>query len=142
AVVVTFEGTVTCARFSSWRPAPLPATSRWHGPDPDAWASSLDHDGYVAAVAETRRRIAAGTVYQANICRVMSVPLPGGDPDLLPLAHRLAERHHAPFGGLIRLPQAGVHVVTASPELFLRRDGRQVASAPIKGTGRTVGDLT
>ena len=142
AVMVTFEGSVTCARFSSWRPVPLPASPPWRGPDPGAWVSSLDHDSYVAAVSETRERIAAGTVYQTNICRVLSVPLPGGHADLVPLARRLAERHDAPFGGLVQLPQAGVRVVTASPELFLRRDGRQVASAPIKGTGRTVGDLT
>jgi para-aminobenzoate synthetase component 1 len=31
--------------------------------------------------------------------------------------------------------------VTASPELFLRRDGAGVASSPIKGTGRTEDDL-
>jgi len=35
-----------------------------------------------------------------------------------------------------------VDVLSASPELFLRRDGDVVASAPIKGTGRTAGDLT
>lgn len=142
AVVVTFEGSVTCARFDTWRPAPLPAGLAWRGPAPGEWTSSLDHEAYVAAVAETRERIAAGTVYQANICRVMSAPIPGETPDLLPLASRLEERHHAPYGGMIRLPQAGVHVVTASPELFLRMQDRRVVSSPIKGTGRTVGDLT
>jgi para-aminobenzoate synthetase component 1 len=142
AVVVTFEGELTCARFASWRPVPLPDGPQWRGPERDAWNSSLDQARYVAAVAETRERIAAGTVYQANICRVLSAPLPGGEPDLLPLARRLAERHQAPFGGLIRLPEAGVHIASASPELFLRRDGRLVTSSPIKGTGRTVADLS
>jgi para-aminobenzoate synthetase component I len=55
-------------------------------------------------------------------------------------AARLAERHDAPFGGLIQVP--GAHVVSASPELFLRRRGSTVWSSPIKGTGRTVDDLT
>lgn len=142
AVVLTYEGRLTSARFADWRPAPLPEAGRWHGPALGEWSTSLDRAGYVAAVAETRRRIAEGTVYQANICRVMSAPLPDGTTSLVPLARLLAARHEAPFGGLIELPDAGVHVATASPELFLRRDGRDVASSPIKGTGRTAADLS
>jgi para-aminobenzoate synthetase component 1 len=34
----------------------------------------------------------------------------------------------------VHVPSAGVHVVSASPELFLRRDGDVVRSRPIKGT--------
>ena len=34
-----------------------------------------------------------------------------------------------------------MEIATASPELFLRRDGRTVESGPIKGTGRTADDL-
>jgi para-aminobenzoate synthetase component I len=141
AVVLTYEGELTCARFTDWRPAPLRSDRRWRGPGVGEWSSSLDRDAYVAAVTETRERIAAGTVYQANICRVLSAPLPAGHNDVLPLAVLLAERHHAPYGGLVRLPEQGVQVATASPELFLRREGRRVASSPIKGTGRTVADL-
>ncbi|WP_222851031.1 anthranilate synthase component I family protein [Phytoactinopolyspora mesophila] len=143
AVVVTFEGDVTCARFDRWEQAFLPHNlgGTWRGPRRDAWATSLDRDGYIGAVEDVRERIAAGTVYQVNVCRVMQAPLPEHGADgLLPLAARLAERHDAPFGGLIQVP--GMQVVTASPELFLRRRGGKVWSSPIKGTGRTVDDLT
>lgn len=140
AVVCSFEGRLMCARFADWRPAPLPDRGPWVGPVGDDWTSSLDRRAYVAAVSRTRELIAAGTVYQANICRVMSAPW--DEADLAPLASRLAARHHAPYGGLIQLPEAGVRVVSASPELFLRRNGRRVASAPIKGTGRVAADLT
>ena len=139
AVVVTYEGAVTCARFAQWREGPVPTTGRWHGPGPSSWTTSLERAAYVGAVEEVRHRIAAGTVYQANICRVMSAPFAGRD--LRPLARRLAERHDSPFGGMVSVPEAGVSVVTASPELFLRRDGARVMSSPIKGTGRTEGDL-
>jgi para-aminobenzoate synthetase component 1 len=139
AVVVTYEGAVTCARFAQWREMPVPASRRWRGPSASAWSTSLDRAAYTGAVDEVRRRIAAGTVYQANICRVMSAPFSGHD--LRPLARRLAARHDSPFGGLVSVPEAGVAVVTASPELFLRRDGARVASSPIKGTGRTEDDL-
>src|SRR5690606_29924489 len=121
---------------TEWRPVSLPEGSGWRGPSAGQWASSLDEAGYITAVSETRRRIAEGTVYQANICRVLSAPLPDGTTSLQSLAGLLAARHEAPFGGLIELPEAGVHVATASPELYLRRDGRDVASSPIKGTGR------
>src|SRR5204863_8451600 len=40
----------------------------------------------------------------------------------------------APHAAVVRLPAQGVHVASASPERFLRRDGRQVWSQPIKGT--------
>ena len=38
------------------------------------------------------------------------------------------------------LPAHDVHVASASPELFLRRDGRDVWSSPIKGTARVASD--
>jgi para-aminobenzoate synthetase component I len=141
AVVVTYEGAVTCARFETWQYAPMPTAPAWVGLPIESWSSSLNCGGYVEAVEEIRRRIAAGTVYQVNLCRVLSTPLAGGS-DLVPLSRLLAGRHDAPYAGVIRLPDAGVNVATASPELFLRRRDDRVSSGPIKGTGRTQGDLT
>lgn len=139
AVVVTFEGQVTCARFATWEEQPLPDAGAWKGPAAGAWTTSMDADRYRAAVREVRDRIAAGTVYQVNVCRVMEAPLPD-EADLQALAVRLGAEHHAPYAGFVRLP--GLEVVTASPELFLRRRDRDVWSAPIKGTGRVTADLT
>jgi para-aminobenzoate synthetase component 1 len=140
AVLVTFEGLVTCARFDDVRAAPMPSsTGRWQGPAVGAWTSSLDHRAYVGAVAALREAIAAGTVYQANLCRVMTAELAAAN-DMLALAHALGVGNPAPYGGILRLP--GVEVVSASPETFLRRQGDLVISRPIKGTGRTQADLT
>jgi para-aminobenzoate synthetase component I len=141
AVVLTFEGALTCARFADVRPAPLP-TGPWpprRGPDRAAWSSSLDRAGYVAACEDVRRRIATGEVYQTNVCRVLSAPVDAA-ADLLGLAGRLATGNPAPYAGIVRLP--GLEVVSASPELFLARDGAVVESRPIKGTGRHAADLT
>jgi para-aminobenzoate synthetase component 1 len=94
-------------------------------------------------VRRIREHIAAGEVYQANLCRVLTAPLPG-DPDTADvdaLAALLARGNPAPYAGTIRLPAHGVEIATASPELFLRRTGRTVESGPIKGTGRTEADL-
>ncbi|MFJ5231559.1 chorismate-binding protein [Kitasatospora sp. NPDC088391] len=143
AVAHDFEGRLTCARFADVRPDPAPpATGRWRGPDPAHWRSSLDAEAYRAGVRRVREHIAAGEVYQANLCRVLSAPLP--DPefsDIDALTGLLAAHNPAPYAGTIRLPEHGVEIATASPELYLSRRGRTVRSGPIKGTGRTEADL-
>ncbi|MFC1415942.1 chorismate-binding protein [Streptacidiphilus cavernicola] len=144
AVVADFEGRTTCARFAHVRPASTPpAPGAWRGPARDAWDSSLDRAGYTDGVRRIRERIAAGEVYQANLCRVLSAPLPdpehGSDVDAL--TARLAHGNPAPYAGTVRLPAHGVEVATASPELFLERRGGRIRSGPIKGTGRTEADL-
>ncbi|WP_033258165.1 MULTISPECIES: chorismate-binding protein [Kitasatospora] len=143
AVAHDFEGRLTCARFADVRPDPAPpATDRWQGPAPDAWHSSLDADAYRAGVRRIREHIAAGEVYQANLCRVLSAPLPDPDrTDIDALTGLLAAHNPAPYAGTIRLPGHGVEIATASPELYLSRRGRTVLSGPIKGTGRTEDDL-
>lgn len=142
AVCADFEGRLTCARFGDVReePVPAPRPGAWHGPAPKDWTSSLDHTAYTDGVRSIRARIATGEVYQANLCRVLSAPVPA-DADVDALTALLARGNPAPYAGTIRLPEHGVEVATASPELFLRRDGRIVESGPIKGTGRTEDDL-
>jgi len=144
AVAVDFEGRLTCARFSDVRnePVPAPVSGRWCGPALGDWTSSLDRSAYIDGVRRIRERIAAGDVYQANLCRVLSAPLP--DParaDVDALTTLLARGNPAPYAGTIRLPEHGVEIATASPELYLGRDGHSVESGPIKGTGRTAADL-
>ncbi|MFF1381119.1 chorismate-binding protein [Streptomyces sp. NPDC058308] len=142
AVSADFEGGLVCARFDDVReeavPAPVPG--RWRGPAADAWTSSLDRAAYLEGVRRVRAYIAAGEVYQANLCRVLSAPVPA-DADVEALTALLARGNPAPYAGTIRLPGHGVEIATASPELFLRRVGRTVESGPIKGTGRTEADL-
>jgi para-aminobenzoate synthetase component I len=143
AVALTYEGVLTAARFATVVERPLPVGC-WPGVPEGSWVSSLDAGQYVDGVESIRSSIAAGDVYQANLCRVLSAPLPAG-ADIAGLAALLAVGNPAPYGGFLRLPDHGVHVATASPELFLRRTGdrgRVVESGPIKGTGRTAADLT
>ncbi len=140
AVLLTFEGTTACARFTDVREAPAPEAP-WPGVPLEAWRSSLDRAEYQAGVAAVRDGIAAGDHYQVNLCRVLSAPLPAG-ADLRGLAALLAEGNPAPYAGALRLPGLGIDVVTASPELFLRRDRDLVSSGPIKGTAVTADGLT
>lgn len=143
AVCADFEGRLVCARFDTVRAeeVPLPVPGAWQGPSLEEWTSSLDKAAYTAGVRRIREHIAAGEVYQANLCRVLSAPLPGPRADVDALTALLARGNPAPYAGTLRLPEHGVEVATASPELFLARDGRTVESGPIKGTGRTEDDL-
>ncbi|MFJ8334069.1 chorismate-binding protein [Streptomyces sp. NPDC094437] len=142
AVALDFEGGVTCARFADVRetPVPAPVPGAWHGPAVGEWTSSLDRAAYTGAVRRVREQIAAGDVYQANLCRVLTAPVPA-DADVDALTALLARGNPAPYAGTIRLPEHGVEIATASPELFLRRSGRTVESGPIKGTAPTGAEL-
>ncbi|WP_098456326.1 chorismate-binding protein [Sanguibacter antarcticus] len=160
-VVADFEGPVRAWRFAHVETGPeatsslegsrLPAEP-WNGPASADWRSSLDEDAYRAAVVTVREHVRQGSVYQANICRILSAPLSParGEPSAVALAQRLAAGNPAPYEGVIHVPALSglepVWVVTASPELFLRADrvvgpdGRvttTVTSAPIKGTAST-----
>lgn len=139
AVVLTFEGHLTAVRMRRGEPpAPRPVA-----PWPDltgAWHSSLRRDDYLAGVEEVRRRIAAGTVYQVNLCRVLEHDLPE-DADLLALGEVLAGGNPAPYAATISVPEAGLEVACASPEAFLVRRGTHVTSGPIKGTAADVAGL-
>ncbi len=146
AVVVSFEGAVTAVRFGD--------VDRGVGPEePDAgreggdwaplggeWRSSLDETAYVAGVEEIRRRVAAGVVYQVNLCRVLTHDL-AEDASILDLGEVLAQGNPSPYGCTVDVPEAGVEIASASPEAFLVRHGSLVTSRPIKGTARTVAGL-
>lgn len=141
AVVLPYSGPPVCARFSSVRPArPWPGPP-WHGPDPSGWTSSLTRDAFVGGVEAIREHIAAGDVYQVNLTRRLRAPLgvppPGTCHDVAALGAALATGNPAPYSAVVRLPAHGVHVASASPELFLARRQRDVWSSPIKGTAAT-----
>jgi para-aminobenzoate synthetase component I len=141
AVLLPFEGSPCLARFAHWVDAPAVDLARpWIGPE--AWKTSMSGAEYVQAVRRVKGDIAAGRVYQVNVCRVLSTELAEPEAASMGGLHALLDRDHpAPFAGFLDIPDAGVQVATASPELFLRRSGRVIESAPIKGTATTEGDL-
>lgn len=139
--VLPYEGVPQFLLFSAWtdsRPAFI--EDAWQGPEMSAWTSSLDESGYRAAVEATRQSIARGDVYQANICRVLSARN-DSEASLLGLFDLLAAGNPAPYASIVHAPEHGIEIVSASPELFLRRDAATIVSGPIKGTGRTADDL-
>jgi para-aminobenzoate synthetase component 1 len=146
AVVLPYSGRAVCARFERARPARAWPGPPWCGPARSAWTSSLDHGAFCRGVERIRDAIGRGDVYQVNLTRRLSAPLPRPQPgtttDIAALGAALAIGNPAPFSAVVRLPRHGVHVASASPERFLTRDGRRVWSSPIKGTAATPDGLT
>ncbi len=130
AVVNTFEGEWTCARFENVIDAPLPQFA-WQ-PVTDQWHSSLNQDQYESSVELIKEKIAQGEIYQVNLCRVLTTQC---DQPLLGLAGRLQEANPAPYASYLKLPN--LEIASASPELFLERSGKRIKSTPIKGTATT-----
>lgn len=130
--VLPFDGPPLFCRFRQWRDGSV-APGDWHAPG--AWQSSLDQDSYCHAVSAAREAIAAGTVYQVNICRVLRAAT--ATESVRGLFARLLAGNPAPYASAIEVPDLGIAIASASPELFLRRSERTLTSGPIKGTAET-----
>ena len=85
------------------------------------------------AVSQVRQAIARGDVYQTNVVQHLSAPF-RGDPSAVEAALAPLNAEHA---GALHGPDWSI--VSATPELFLRRRGDVVETMPIKGT-RPAGD--
>ena len=132
AVVITFEGEMTFARFASVVEEDFPSNS-WNE-FTGSWKSSFTKEDYVSYVEEIRSLIASGTVYQVNACYEMVNSAYPVDSNLAGLFTRLLEGNPAPFAQYLRLPN--VEIASASPERFLTRSGDAILTSPIKGTIR------
>jgi para-aminobenzoate synthetase/4-amino-4-deoxychorismate lyase len=89
--------------------------------------------GHKTAIDECRERIAAGEIFQANLCLRLDAEWKGDPLDLFARTAGTLEPRHA---GVVAGPWGAV--CSLSPELFLRRRGREVMSEPIKGTAPRV----
>ncbi len=115
--------------LSGGRDASAPA-----GPMP-ARESNFTRGEYTAGVQRAKEYIAAGDIYQVNLSQRFAVPLGITPWDLY---CRLREVSPVPYAAFLDLGDFAV--VSASPELFLRKEGLLVETRPIKGTrprGRT-----
>jgi para-aminobenzoate synthetase component 1 len=132
AVVITFEGVMTFARFENVIESTFP-TSDWDGLS-TGWSSSVSQDGYINYVEDIRSLIARGAVYQVNACYEMVNNSSDRKNDLSGLFTRLLQGNPAPFAQYLKIPN--LEIASASPERFLSRGGRSILTSPIKGTIR------
>jgi para-aminobenzoate synthetase component 1 len=130
AVSISFEGEATLVRFASNFEAafPFPA-SNWR-PLEGQWSSSIDKDGYCRYVENIREAIADGWVYQVNACRQLQIR--SDREELASLFAELLVQNPAPYAAYLSSPE--LRIASASPELFLSREGSKIKTSPIKGT--------
>lgn len=100
------------------------------------WRRTWAERDYAAAVDAVRTAIARGDVYQVNLVQHLSAQYSGRPSALAARLVPLTQPNGAPFvdSGWRRFEGNGWAIVSASPELFLRRRGRTLRTRPIKGT--------
>jgi para-aminobenzoate synthetase component 1 len=92
------------------------------------WERTWSADDYGRAVAHARQAIAAGEVYQVNLVQHLSAAFEGDATGIGPALAGLRPLHGRSLSG------NGWTIASASPELFLARQGRRIWTMPIKGT--------
>ena len=131
AVSISFEGEPIFARFAKvQRDHAFPKTSPWKTLE-TTWRSSLEQEAFYRYVDEIRSQISKGVVYQANACRVLTTEI-APEISLDALFEQLLQQNNAPHASFLRIPE--LEIASASPELFLQRNGQFVKTSPIKGT--------
>ncbi len=104
---------------------PLPVTIR---PTPRSDVLQ-NREQYVRGVRRILEYIRAGDIYQANLTTRFGIPMSNNSIDLY-----RALRHHNPADYMAYLDCGDHQVLCSSPELFLKVEGDQVLTRPIKGT--------
>lgn len=103
-------------------PGPTVPAARWDSPP-------AQRQQFCAAVRRAKDYIAAGDIYQVNLSQRFQCASTAPAPEVY-LALRAA--NPAPYCAYLDLGDA--QILSSSPECFLKIDGRQVVTRPIKGT--------
>jgi para-aminobenzoate synthetase component 1 len=130
AVSVSFEGKVRLARFRQVMKANFPFAANGSTAVSGQWKSSLDETSYCKYVSNIKDAIESGWVYQVNACRILTADYFADE--LASLFGQILSSNPAPYAAFLSLPE--LMIASASPELFLSRDGDKVVTSPIKGT--------
>ncbi|MGL4239586.1 MAG: anthranilate synthase component I [Beijerinckiaceae bacterium] len=100
--------------------------------DPAGGSRHHDHpDGtYLDTVATAKEHFARGDLFEAVPGQLFAEPCKAQPSAVFAALSRI---NPAPFGALINLGQ-GEFLVSASPEMYVRSDGRRIETCPISGT--------
>ncbi len=110
----------------------LEATNRAEGTvSPLPFVAQVSKATYTSAVRRAQEYISAGDIYQVNLSHPWRAAWPVGS-EFLPYFLRLREISPAPHAACLNLD--ATTIMSASPELFLKMEGRSITTRPIKGT--------
>lgn len=91
--------------------------------------SGFTREAYLAALDRAIEHIYAGDIYQVNVSQRFAVQVTAAPMELY-----RSLRHHTQAVFSAYVEAVGMHVLSLSPERFLRVRGRDVETCPIKGT--------
>ncbi|HEX3689903.1 MAG TPA: anthranilate synthase component I family protein [Solirubrobacteraceae bacterium] len=133
-----FEALVTDARRDALEQRRRHLAALLSGPAPitppppgisELHLSAHDAEHHLDAVAQCRERIAAGEIFQANLCLRLHGETDASATDLFAAALGHVD---PPYGAAFATPRGGI--ASLSPELFVCRRARHIVTGPIKGT--------
>jgi len=132
AISTTYEGAFRAVKFQTISNASFPTVTT-NAKVLGKWESSASESDYLEYVEKIREEIAIGGVYQVNACRRLTIK---SAAKLDQAFAQILHENPAPFAAYLNVD--GLEIASASPELFLTRDGDQIKTSPIKGTKRSV----
>ena len=94
----------------------------------------VSREEYLASIQRIKTLIREGDVYQINYTGPLRFDLDLTVADADALYARMRRRQPVPYGAYLHLGDA--RLLCASPELFIRREGRRLVTRPMKGTIR------
>lgn len=136
----SYEGDFWFGIYPNLQLLPPEATSPlWHfnrqqhevnqPPVASPWRSNQTEAQFIHAVERAREYIRAGDIYQVNLAQRFTCDFRGNPCTLF---EHLMSRSPAPGGAF--LDTGDIQILSSSPELFLKIQGRRIATRPIKGT--------
>ncbi len=96
--------------------------------------TAWDQQEYESRFAAVQEKIRAGDIYQLNLTFKARFRLEGSP---LTFYRDMRKRQRVAYGGIVDTGE--VTVLSASPELFIEKDGRVVSTRPMKGTAPRAG---
>jgi para-aminobenzoate synthetase component 1 len=98
--------------------------------------SRIDRNEYISIINRLKQHILRGDCYEINYCLEFNAINSTLDP--LETYRLLSAVSPNPFSAFYRMEDKWM--ICASPERFLKKDGRQILSQPIKGTSTRIQD--
>jgi len=100
--------------------------------NPIRFIPATSKNKYRENLAELKNHIQLGDIYEINYC----IEFFAGNVNIDPLSVflKLNELTKAPYASLLKINNE--YIISASPELFLRKEAEQLFSKPIKGTAK------
>ncbi len=124
------DGLSTLALARTGEPVPPPPAR-----EPGEIVSDHTPEEYMAKVEEVRKGMRRGDYYEVVLRQTFRAPYSGSPSALF---ERLQQTSPSPYEFLLQFGDE--QLIGASPEMFVRVEGRRVETCPISGTARRTGD--